>query len=42
MKCKEVLLYSDKMCVLDVQLSRWCLCTPSHNCWLAFVLLLPV
>lgn len=33
-KCEEVLLYSDKMCVLDARLSRWCLCTPSHNCWL--------
>lgn len=23
------------MCVLDASLSRWCLCTPSHNCWLS-------
>lgn len=35
MKCSEVLLHSDKMCVLDASLSRWYLCTPSHNCWLS-------
>lgn len=34
-KCEEVLLHSDKVSVLEAWLSRWCLCTPSHNCRLS-------